>query len=186
MVYSGKSDSNGWELGVAIFQETSISLYITWTLITRRRRRGSSWQKKNWPTATNLAEENPLDSWWFPESWGYPQSSSSSRWDVPWHKPSILGTPIDGNHHINLHQRHRASHLHTISVFADVLQMVPYLARGNSAQKDIYLPQDVAVTLDADDYEDECPATMSPCRWSRHPPWSPWRQLGWPQKFVTP
>ena len=116
-----------------------ITLYYM-NIDNKKKKKRKQLTKKNWPTATNLAEENPLDSWWLPESWGYPQSSFSSRWDVRWHKPSILGTPIDGNHHINLHQRHRASHLHTISVFADVLQMVPYLARGNSAQKDIYLP----------------------------------------------
>ena len=31
--------------------------------------------------------------WRFPKSWGYPQSSSISRWDFPWNKPSIFGYP---------------------------------------------------------------------------------------------
>ena len=32
----------------------------------------------------------------------YPQLSSISRWDLPWNKPTILDTPIDGNPHIYL------------------------------------------------------------------------------------
>ena len=39
--------------------------------------------------------------WGVSNPWGYPQSSSISRWDFP-HKPSSYwGTPIYGNHHIN-------------------------------------------------------------------------------------
>ena len=35
----------------------------------------------------------------FPWPWGYPQSSSISRWDFPWNQPSIHGgSPILGNH----------------------------------------------------------------------------------------
>ena len=45
-------------------------------------------------TSPNFLIQQYVSIWRFPK-WGYPQSSSISRWDLPWHKPSSYwGSPM--------------------------------------------------------------------------------------------
>ena len=95
---------------------------------------------QRWSTHAELGfqgQQKDNSIWWFPESQGYPQSSSILDWDFPWHKPSIFDTPMLGNIHLLLRRFPSDSARHRNRTGPPRLRLLPCRVRclGASQRK---------------------------------------------------